>query len=246
MVFPDVEWLEQVCRDAASRRQIDVIPFHAYPETWTPPDVTVEDYLGPMFASGFITAADQSCGPKRVWINETGYATTPGRRELDQARWWIRAVATFLAEPRVDHLGIYEIKDLPPDRAAIGDAPNYHLGITRTNRERKLAFGTLARLVSMLGRERITVADDQLSLSVSPAQAHVYAHLFVRSDGRRVLFLWTKDSEALLTVRLGAVASRATEFSIEGEMSGVVDVIDGRMDRIALRPGEPRYFEIAP
>ncbi len=43
MVFPDAEWTEHVCGDERNRRSISVIPFHAYPETWTPPDVVVEN-----------------------------------------------------------------------------------------------------------------------------------------------------------------------------------------------------------
>jgi polysaccharide biosynthesis protein PslG len=122
--FPDGEWIEAVCAGGRSGRRVDVIPFHAYPETWTPENVTVENYLGAQFAAGFVSSTDAACGRKRLWINETGYATLPGRTEEDQARWWIRAAATFLAQPRIDHLGIYEIKDLRSNREAIGDAPN--------------------------------------------------------------------------------------------------------------------------
>lgn len=59
-----------------------------------------------------------------------GYATTPGRTEHDQAIWWARAVPTFLADSAVEHIGIYEIKDLREDSRVIGDAPNYHLSLT--------------------------------------------------------------------------------------------------------------------
>jgi polysaccharide biosynthesis protein PslG len=165
-----------------------VIPFHAYPETWTPPEVTVERYLGETFHSAFLEPTDAACGKKPVSINETGYATTPGRTEIDQARWWVRAVATFVAAPRIEHIGIYEIKDLPLGSAVIGDAPNYHLGITRVNREKKIAFGTLARLVSMLGGQGMTLSTGRLAVSASPANADVHRHLFTRTDGRQFFF----------------------------------------------------------
>ena len=116
MVFPDDLWIEAVCEGDQAGDRVDVIPFHAYPETWTPDGVTVENYLGTDSEAGFLTTADEACGRKPIWINETGYATTPGRSEADQARWWLRAVATFAAEPRVEHIGIYEIKDLPLGR----------------------------------------------------------------------------------------------------------------------------------
>jgi hypothetical protein len=101
MVFPDREWIETVCDGTSADHSMDVIPFHAYPETWTPPDVTVETYLGATFDAEFVRPADAACGRKPLWINETGYATTPGRTEADQAQWWVRAVATFAANPRI-------------------------------------------------------------------------------------------------------------------------------------------------
>ena len=245
MVFPDREWIEAVCDDDGSGRRVDVIPFHAYPETWTPQDVTVETYIGPTFTSDFVAPTDAACGRKPLWINETGYATTPGRTEADQAQWWVRAIATFVAEPRIEHIGIYEIKDLPRDREVIGDAPNYHLGLARADRSRKLAFGTVARLVSMLGREPVAPSSPPVVVSPPAAATTVQRHLFTRADGRRFLFLWTRSGDATVDVEVGAAAV-ATEYGLGGNVAGEVAVSDGRLRRIALRAGSVRFFEIAP
>jgi polysaccharide biosynthesis protein PslG len=60
MVWPDLDWLEVAC--GTGRASFDVLPFHAYPETWTPDSITVENYLGPGYRAGFLPEADQQCG----------------------------------------------------------------------------------------------------------------------------------------------------------------------------------------
>jgi hypothetical protein len=246
MVFPDGEWLEAICDNGGSGRIVHVIPFHAYPETWTPPHVTLENYLGANFDNEFVRPADAACGVKPLWINETGYATVPGRTEIDQAKWWVRAAATFAAEPRIEHIGIYEIKDLRSDRPAIGDAPNYHLGLTRTNREKKLAFHTVARLVSLLGASPLARRDAQPSIDVSPPGADVYRHHFVRRDGRQLLFVWTRRSKADVTIRLADRATRAIEYAIDGTPLRQSAVVNNALDSISLEPGDVRFFELEP
>jgi hypothetical protein len=243
MVFPDLDWVESVCGESDNGPRIDVLPFHAYPETWTPADVRVENYLGPSFASAFAAPADAACGRKPLWINETGFATVPGKTELDQARWWARAVATFFAEPRVEHIGIYEIKDLRADRKAIGDAPNYHLGITRTDRTKKAAFGTLARLVALLGGQTIA-ASPPPPLEATPAGVEVHRHLFTRMDGRQILFVWTRGSAAVVHVRLPRDAGKVTEYAIDGRAAGQLSAVDRRLEKLALEPEQVRIFEI--
>ncbi len=245
MVFPDVEWIEALCDDEGSGRRVDVIPFHAYPETWTPAGVTVETYLGKGFGSGFAAASDAACGAKPLWINETGYATTPGRTEADQAHWWARAIATFAAEPRIEHIGIYEIKDEARDRPVIGDASNYYLGLTDKNRRKKLAFGTVQRLVAMLGTQAIVPSSPPVTAAgADPAQVH--RHLFTRADGRRFLVLWTHANEAMVDVQLGGGAdSEAIDCGIDGSVTGRLPIVGGRLGNMLLRSGVVKLFEIA-
>ncbi|HEU4565704.1 MAG TPA: beta-galactosidase [Gemmatimonadaceae bacterium] len=245
MVFPDADWVEAAC--AATGAPFDILPFHAYPETWTPDSVRVENYLGPRFERDFVADADAACGRKPIWINETGYATTPGRTERDQARWWARAVATFLAEPRVEQIGVYEIKDLPTDQPVIGDAPNYHLGLTRTDRTKKLAFHTVKMLVSLLGTDSLAVADDELRVTADRGAAgELHRHLFVRRDGRQVLVVWDRDSASTVRIALSRRGASAVEHALDGAASPYA-AFDGHVLRdVRLAPGEPRLFEIRP
>jgi hypothetical protein len=243
MVFPDLNWLRAICGADGPGRLVDVIPFHAYPETWTPPGVSVETYVGATFGEWFVKPADVACGAKRLWINETGFATVAGRSEDDQARWWVRAVATFLAQPRIEHIGIYEIKDLAAGREAIGDAPNYHLGITTADRRPKKAFATLRRLVSLLNSRRIAVRDDDVSIAASPPSMEVFRHLFRRNDGRWLLFLWSAG-QARVTVTLPAGVSRVTEIGVDGTDLSTHAII--RPENVELTAEHPRIFELLP
>lgn len=243
LVFPDTAWMEEVCA-APGARNFDVLPVHAYPETWTPPGVTVENYLDGL--NDFAEAADLACGAKPIWINEAGFATVPGRSEHEQASWWVRTVATFAAHPRVEHIGVYEIKDLKPDRPAIGDTPNYHLGLTRSDRSPKLAFRTVDMLTDLLDAGTIRVLDGQLR--VAPANgaadaADVHAHLFERPDRARVLVTWTTGAPA--RVRLEGVGSGlVTEFALDGtpQPRGAAR---GLFLDLELAAGTPRVFSVS-
>src|SRR4051794_33562577 len=74
LVFADAEWMEDVCAQRGLGALFDVVAVHAYPETWTPEGVTVENYFGAGFENNFVRAVDRACGRKRVWVNETGFA----------------------------------------------------------------------------------------------------------------------------------------------------------------------------
>ncbi len=243
MVWPDAEWLEEVCRQPAGPGSA-AIAFHAYPETWTPDSVVVENYLDAGYREQFLPAVDQ-CGKRPVWINEMGYATTPGRTELQQADWWARAVATYLADPRVEHIGIYEIKDLRPDSPVIGDAPNYHLGLTRVDRTPKLAFHTVDLLTDLLDTGTLTVADRELEVRVvGGAAGSLHHHLFVRPDGDQVLAIWDRSGTPTVDVTVRRNAVRATSYALEGTPSPVR--LDGgrTLPALTLTPGTTRLFRL--
>jgi len=247
MVWPDVDFLEAACVTHGNARAFDVVPFHAYPETWTPDSVTVENYLGRAFATSFVAVADSMCGRKPIWINETGFATVPGKTEAQQADWWARAVATFGAEPRVEHIGIYEIKDLRTDSPAIGDQPNYHLGLTRPDRTKKLAFGTVRTLVRLLGTGSLTVADAELTAEVTGGrEGRVYRHLFVRPDSSQVLIVWDRTGTPMLRLDLTRRGSRVVEYGVDGT-ERPYSAFDGRTLRdVKLDSARVRIFEIRP
>ena len=244
LVFPDREWIDEVCGIAGTGAAFSVLPIHAYPETWTPPAVTVENYLGGL--DPFVEGADRQCGRKAIWINETGFATVPGRTERDQAYWLVRAVATFLAQPRVEHIGVYEIKDLAHDRPAIGDAPNYHLGLTRSDRTRKLAFHTIDLLTDLLDTQTITVADGDLGVTViDGAAGDLHHHLFTRPDGDRVLFVWDRTASPTVRVRVAARMGSSVEFDVDGRPLNWADAA-AVLDAVKLAAGVPRIFRLAP
>jgi hypothetical protein len=245
MVWPDLEWLESNCE--GGQAPFDVLPFHAYPETWTPDSITVENYLGPPYRSYFLPEADQLCGRKPIWINEVGFATTPGVSEQAQAEWWVRAFATFLAEPRIEHLGIYEIRDQREGTPVIGDAPNYHLGLLRSDGTRKPAFTTVRFLVDLFGADSITVADSELGVQVTAGTAgKLYHHLFVRSDGTQLAFVWDRTSSPTVELELPRPASRVTSYSSAGDGTVWPDSKGRSRYRVQLRPGVVRIFEAEP
>jgi hypothetical protein len=247
MVWPDEAFVETACTSHSDAAAFDVLPFHAYPETWTPESVTVETYLGSRFQADFVQAVDESCGRKPIWINETGFATVPGKTERQQAEWWVRAIATFAAAPRIEEIGVYEIKDARPDKPVIGDQPNYHLGITYTDRRKKLAFDAIKLMVRLLGRDSLAIEDSALAVDATGgAPGQLFAHLFRRRDGGRVLVLWDRVAGPTLRVALPSPAAQAIEFALDGS-SRRYQAFDGRtLSGVQLAPGRVRIFEVTP
>ncbi|HZT75201.1 MAG TPA: beta-galactosidase [Vicinamibacterales bacterium] len=244
MVYPDAAWIHHVCGEAHDGNRFAILPFHAYPETWTPPDVDLEHYLGPHFEDGFVSEADRECGRKPIWINETGFATVGDKTERDQAEWWMRAIATFASTPRVEHIGVYEIKDLRADSPAIGGAANYHLGLMTASRKRKLAFQTVKDLAGFLGDEPIAI-DDRVRL-VGGDHGDLYAHALRRGDGRELVVVWTKHASRTVDIEMPARFRAAVEHDLDGGTSPI-SKFDGRvLTQVKLDAGHPRAFELVP
>jgi polysaccharide biosynthesis protein PslG len=245
MVFPDVEWLEQICAGHREKPLIDALPFHAYPETWTPPGVDLERYLGPRFRAEFVAAADSNCGRLPIWVNEAGFATLDRTSELAQAAWWARAIATFASEPRIEQIGVYEIKDLAPEREAIGGTPNYHLGLERVDRSRKPAFSTVQMLVSLLsgGFDPFQPAIAMLGPS---ADAEIFARGFRLEDGRQLLVAWCKRTGVRVSLTAATRGRTARERLLTGGSRGVAAFDGSTLTEVALEPGTVRLFEVLP
>jgi hypothetical protein len=244
-VFADDHWLGSITRSGHAR-YYDVTPFHAYPETWTPDDVSVENYLDARYRA-FVRYNRAPGEREPIWINEMGFATTPGRSELDQANWWARAVSTFLLEPDIEHIGVYEIKDLRPGEKVIGDEKNYHLGITRTDRTRKLAFHTVAALRDLLASAPITNASDELIVTVTDGVAReLHWRLFRRGDGKQVLFVYDKRGSPALRLSLRAAAAAAFRFGLDGQ-SVRISRFDGyTIPNLRLTAGQVAIFRFDP
>lgn len=248
MVWPDSDWVTEACVTYGNATNFDVVPIHAYPETWTPKEVTVENYLDQArpgyFKDEFVPLVDKKCARQPIWLNEVGFATAPGKTELDQANWWARAFATFLADPRVEHLGIYQVRDRRPETEVIGESENYYLGLTRSDRKKKLAFYTVKRLVNLFNVGKLVVADGDLSVEVTGGRkGELYQHLFVRPDGRQVLMVWDKKENP--TLRIGTrPGTMAIEYALDGAAVPFAS-FDGRaLSDVRLKAGMVRMFEI--
>jgi hypothetical protein len=244
-VLPDVDWLRSITRSGHAR-YYDVTPFHAYPETWTSADVVVENYLDARYRE-FVRDNTARGEGEPIWINEMGFATTPDKTELDQANWWARAVSTFLADPYVEHIGVYEIKDLHPGKDVIGDGKNYHLGLTRTDRTKKLAFSTVALLKSLLGQEKIAAADRELTVTAVDGRAgDLHAYLFKRLDGKQLLFLYDKSANPTVSATLKTAGRKAIKYELNGAALNYAN-FDGRtLHKIELSAGNVAIFQIDP
>lgn len=245
-VLPDVDWLRSIT-ESGHARYYDIAPFHAYPETWTPSGIVVENYLDARYRE--FVRDDKTLGEgEPIWINEMGFATIPGKSERDQANWWARAVSTFLADPHIEHIGVYEIKDLPHGKDSIGDEKNHFLGLTRADRTKKLAFHTVALLKTLLGSEKITPADDgALTVSVSKGEAsELHWHLFKRSDGKQVFFVYDKSGSPTVRVKFQDRGNVAVKYELDGTSANYANYDGSFLDEVSLSPGNVAIFRIDP
>ncbi len=242
----DYDWLRSLTEDGYAQ-YYDILPFHAYPEPWSEPGVTVENFLDDEYYLYFVPQNNRVGGEKPIWINEMGYATPPGRTEAQQANWWARAVSTFLAEPEIEHIGVYEIKDLKLDVVAIGDKKNYYLGLTHRDRTKKKAFYTVDLLTDLLDTGTLTTADAQATVSVVGGNAgNLYYHLFQRPDGAQVLFIWDMTGRPTVAIKLKNPGTSAVHYSLTGE-AAPFEKFDGQtLSDISLTPGEVEIYRINP
>jgi polysaccharide biosynthesis protein PslG len=240
---PDYHWFRGVLEDGYAR-YYDILPFHAYPETWS--DGVAEKFLGFGYRSLIKEHKEHGEG-EPVWINEMGYATTPDRTEEQQANWWARAVSTFLAEPEIEHIGVYEIKDLDPGVEAIGDDKNYYLGLTYRDRTKKLAFHTVDLLTDLLDTGTLTVADTEVEVMLGEqSDKYLYYHLFKRPDGAQILFVWDRINDSTVTVKLKTPGSSAEHYSLAGAATPFPAFDGTTLKDIRLVAGNVEIFRINP
>jgi hypothetical protein len=244
LVYADDDWLRALLEQGRTG-DYDITPFHAYPETWS--DASVETYLDAVYHDFFVPQNDQMGEGEPIWINEMGFATTPQRSERDQANWFARATATFLADPQIEHLGFYELRDLSPESEALGDDANYYLGLLRTDGSKKLAFATVDLLTDLLDVGTLAVASSEVEVKVREGAAgDLHQQLFVRPDGVQVLFLYDKRSSPVVDVTLPYRGTRVVAYSLDGAYS-LYRAFDGKtVTDIRLTPGEVAIFAIEP
>ena len=243
---PDYRWTQELMKSGYAR-YYDILAFHAYAETWGDANMVAEKLLGREYQNRFLPQHKKYGEGEPIWINEMGYATTPDRTEEQQANWWARAVSTFLAEPEIEHIGVYEIKDLDPGVEAIGDDKNYYLGLTYKDRTKKLAFHTVDLLTDLLDTGTLTVADAEVEVIVEEGNdKYLYYHLFKRPDGAQVLFVWDRVNNPTLTIKLKSRGSSADNYSLAGEAT-TYSAFDGTtLKDIHLTAGNVEIFRINP
>jgi hypothetical protein len=245
LVYPDGDWLLALI-EGGHAQHYDVVPFHAYPETWTEPGTVVENYLDAHHYDSFVLTNNLG-EAEPIWINEMGFATTPGRTEEQQANWFARAVSTFLAEPEIEQIGIYEIKDLAQGREMIGDDTNYYLGLTRADRTKKLAFYTVDLLTDLLDTGAIIPADDEATVQVTAGTAgELYHHLFKRPEGSQVLFVYDKRAAPTVQVTLATPGQKAIRYELDGSAAPHTAFDGTTLAGVSLQPGQVAIFRISP
>lgn len=245
LVFPDYDWMNPICSTYENGGSFDIAPFHGYPETWEVS--SVESYLDVQYHDYYVPEVKFICGGQQIWMNELGFATTSGKTEQDQAYWWARAFATYLADAHIQELGIYQIRDNPPEQQVIGGEANYHLGITKVDRSPKEAFYTIGMLVKLLPPGTITIADAELSTQVTSGRTvQYYSHLFKRPDGHQIVFAYEKQSTPTVALRLSTPGRTAIHYQLDGSSAPFGNFDGTTLQGVSLAPGQIAIFEILP
>ena len=113
------------------------------------------------------------------------------------------------------------------------------------DRSPKLAFHTVKMLIRLFGTDSITVADNELAVRVRQgAPGKLYHHLFVRPDGKQLIFAWARGASPTVDLRLTRSGRRVFSYSLDGKGTRWRQ-FDGQVIRgVELSAGEPRVFEV--
>jgi len=242
---PD-RWFLAECTESDIEILYDIVPLHCYNETWA--DAALEEYFNRGYTGPFLTMLDEEGGGQPLWMSECGYSTME-RTEEDQANYIARAVAYFLADPASDDrfslFTYYEIKDLPEGEAMIGDEHNYHFGLCRSDRTKKLAFHTYQMLVKLLNGRTVAAADSRVVVEATEGEfGDEYHHLLVRADGSQVLFVYDKQAAATAKATLALPGRTCTKWNLDGSSQTWADFDGNTISNIDLTPGHVCIFEI--
>ncbi len=198
----DLEFLRQVLEAPGAAAAADVINLHAYFETWSPePLERLSEYL----REAADLVAELGAG-QALWLAEVGYSSFRAGAHVSeayraryryehtprhQADALVRTVALALASEAVERIAWYELRDLPPEEAVIGDVNNRHLGVLGTGgAERKPAFAALQLMGRLLGG-RVRSLDDE-ARAARPLGSEAEVHAFERADGAVVVVAWLR------------------------------------------------------
>ncbi|UCE07640.1 MAG: beta-galactosidase, partial [bacterium] len=242
---PDHEYLNELT-SAGYAQFYDITPFHCYAETWTYPNVYMENYLGDDYLNLFVSNNNDVGEGEPIWVNEIGYATYY-KTEEDQANFMCRAISALLADAEVEHIGWYEIKDLPEGSPIIGDEANYYLGITYTDRTKKLAFYTLDMLTDFFDGNTITTADAEVTVTrTSGRSKKQYYHLLKYQDDSQFLFVYAKDNDCTVNIELTTPGTIAYKYELNGSSSVYSSFDNNTISNLELTKGNVALFKIVP
>jgi hypothetical protein len=246
LTFPNHQWLD-VFADGATDCG-DAVLLHCFHESWGPPGVPIEDSLDSLYTDLFLPVVDSRVPGRPIWMSECGYSTW-NRSEEDQANFIARAVPHFLANTAGGHrftrFTYYETKDLPEGSPMIGDDHNYHFGLCRADRTKKLSFHTYAMLAKLLNGQAVAPADDEVTVTATEgAFGKQYHHLFKRADGVQVLFLYEKEKALTAAATLTTPGTKCMKWNLDGTSRAYPEFDGSTISGIRLRPGEVCVFEV--
>jgi len=254
LVWPHFEAIDAITQGTIET-YYEIDPLHCYKETWPVQDA-LEGYFDSQYQSWYVPTINNNGEGEPVWFNEVGYSTLD-RTEAQQANYTARAVGYLLSDPtslnEVEHYCCYEIKDLDPNKPAIGDDNNYHLGITTYTRVPKLAFYTFDMLTDLLDNKTVTASDDKVTLTkVVGRFGQAYKHLLKISDGSQVLFVYDKTKTVTCYATItGIPANSCTKYNLDGTSqawtgSNFTPGTNPVVRNIALTPGNVWIFKLTP
>lgn len=240
-------WMKAIT-DVGYGRYYDVTPIHCYRETWGGRRAGrgLEDLLSGESGAEFFRYNELG-GGQPIWVNEIGYSTME-RSEEQQANYLARAVGFLLSFPKISYISWYEIKDMDPAKQAIGDAHNFHLGITTfPERRKKLAFYTLDMLSDLLDGRSVTPAAEEVTVTpTAGTPGRPYKWLFKLADGAQVLFVYDTQADCTVNVTLATPGKTAYKYELDNSSAVYPQFANNTISDLHLTAGRVAVFKIVP
>jgi hypothetical protein len=139
---------------------------------------------------------------KGIWCTEFGYLTLPapgGCSESYAAAYLVRAYVLALAEPTVERLFFYDIRDDGDDR----DESEHHMGLMYVDGSAKVGFAAYNTMARLLRGQRFACVLD--------AGAGIACYEYA-GDGGRTLVAWAMEGAAILSLAIAAPEATVTDL----------------------------------
>ncbi len=193
------DFIRTLFKDHGVSPFVDVVNMHNYYETWhNDPIEQMGDYIRRVDE-----VVEQYGDGQPLWMAEVGYSSVRNGSHVSddytayyayehtdayQAVALVRMVTTALSTDRLAALAWYEVKDLPPGDAVIGDNNNRHLGIALADHTAKPAEHALS-FVNRFYAEPMRSIDTESTYSRG-ANSDVVVHTFEQEDGDLLVAAW--------------------------------------------------------